>query len=204
MAGTGPNKQAAPDPWDIGFGAVMFGLALLALLVWFPQDIKGGFVETNHAGKLEPGDAFFPALLAATILVLSGGHLLGVFLRRRQPPSDMATGRLSRDNLVFLILFHAVVVAGLALMFWLGPITTALVNALSGSDLTYRQLVDTVPYKYVGYLAGAFLMTVSLIAWTEGKLRRSALFTVLAVLTACVLIFDVLLNNVQLPPNADY
>ncbi|MGI9382905.1 MAG: hypothetical protein ACR2PO_07105 [Methyloligellaceae bacterium] len=193
-----------PDPWDIGFGAVMFGLALLALLVWFPNDIKGGFVETNHAGKLEPGDAFFPGLLVTGILVLSGCQLLSAILNRRQPPSGQADGKLSRDNLIFLILFHGIVATGLVLMFWLGPITTAIVNALSGGDVTYRQLVDTAPYKYVGYLAGALLITASLIAWAEGRLRPGALLTVLAVLAASILVFDVLLTNVQLPPNADY
>lgn len=199
---TGPTGKAAPDPWDIGFGAVVFGLALLALLVWFPNDIKGGFVETNHAGKLEPGDAFFPVLLTVAILLLSGCQVLVALLARRR--ASASAGRLTRANLVFLILFHVIVVAGLALMFWLGPIVVALANALSGSELTYRQLVDTAPYKYVGYLAGAFVITTGLIAWAEGRLRRSAVLTVLAVLAVSVLVFDVLLTNVQLPPNADY
>ena len=194
----------APDPWDIGFGAALFGLALFALFVWFPNDITGGFVETNFIGKTEPGDAFFPVLLAGTILVLSGFHFLRALFSHKHRNTAAPSGRLTRANIVFLVLFHAIVIAGLAVMYWLGPLTASLANLAGITDLTYRQLVDTVPYKYVGYIAGAFLMTASLIRWTEGGLRRRSLFTVLAVIAGSILVFDVLLNNVQLPPNADY
>lgn len=44
--------------WDIGIG--LFGLlfAILALTVWFPNDIKGDFVELTRAGRPEPGMRF--------------------------------------------------------------------------------------------------------------------------------------------------
>lgn len=200
----GFKNNAAPDPWDIGFGAVLFVLALLALFAWFPLDIRGGFVETDHAGKLAPGDAFFPVILTCTILVLAGLSVIGNLLWRRQQDDDASSGGLTRANLVFLAAFHAIVVAGLAIMYWLGPLVVALLDALGTMDLTYRQLVDTAPYKYIGYAAGGFLMTAGLIAWSEGRLTRRAVFTVLTVIAACVVIFDVLLINVQLPPNADY
>ena len=204
MKKAGSEYNAAPDPWDTGFGAALFVLALLALLVWFPNDITGGFVETNFVGKIEPGDAFFPVLLAGTILVLSGFHFLRAMFSRGARDSAARSGRLTRENLRFLVLFHIIVIAGLAVMYWLGPLTVSLANLAGITDLSYRQLVDTVPYKYVGYVAGGFLMTASLITWTEGGLQRRSLFTVLAVIAASILVFDVLLNNVQLPPNADY
>ncbi|MHA1165518.1 MAG: hypothetical protein ACTSP0_08060 [Alphaproteobacteria bacterium] len=204
MKKAGSENNVAPDPWDIGFGAALFTLALLALLVWFPNDIKGGFVETNFVGKTEPGDAFFPVLLAGTILVLSGFHLLRGLFSRRASASAARSGRLTRENFIFLALFHLIVITGLAMMYWLGPLTVSLANLAGITDLAYRQLVDTVPYKYVGYVAGAFVMTASLITWTEGGLRRRSLFTILLVIAGSILVFDVLLTNVQLPPNADY
>ena len=151
MKKAGSENNVAPDLWDIGFGAALFGLALLALLVWFPYDIQGGFVEINFVGKTEPGDAFFPVLLAGTILVLSGFHFLrALFSRGVNAPAERS-GRLTRENFIFLALFLLIVITGLAMMYWLGPLTASLANLAGITDLTYRQLVDTVPYKYVGY-----------------------------------------------------
>ena len=204
MGGKAQKTQAAPDPWDIGFGAVLFIFALFSLLIWFPLDIRGSFVETDHAGKLEPGDAFFPVLLAGAILLLSAIHIFKALILRRQPTQTDAQGRLTRDDLVFLVLFNVAVVCGLTLMYWLGPLTIAAANFVMGTDLTYRHLVDTVPYKYVGYCVGGFVMTASLIAWAEAGLRWRAVVAVLTVISAAIIVFDILLINVQLPPNADY
>ncbi len=204
MGGKAQKTEAAPDPWDIGFGAALFVFALLALFVWFPNDIRGGFVELDHAGKREPGDAFFPVLLTGAILVLSATHVLKSLLLRRRSDESETAARLSRDDLVFLVLFNLLVCAGLAAMYWLGPLAVAVAGFFSGSDLTYRQLVDTVPYKYIGYGIGGFVMTATLIAWAEAGLRWQAILAVVTVIAASIIVFDVLLFNVQLPPNADY
>ena len=198
------NTKAASDPWDIGFGAVLFLLALGALLIWFPSDIRGGFLDVDHAGKPEPGDAFFPVLLAGAILLLSAIHVVKALLLNRQRVTEEQQGRLTRDDLIFLVLFNAIVVISLAAMFWLGPLATFAVNFFTGKELTYRQLVDTVPYKYIGYCVGGFVMTASLIGWAEAGLRWRAVLSVVAVITASIVVFDILLFNVQLPPNADY
>lgn len=204
MKRTVSDKRSVPDPWDIGFGAVLFGLSLLALFVWFPLDIRGGFIEINHVGKPEPGDAFFPILLTSVILALSGFHILKSFFFASGIGDGQASGRLSRSNVVFLVLFHAIVVTGLALMYWLGPLIVALMSSASETELTYRQLVDTIPYKYIGYAVGGMLMTGTLIFWAEGRFAWNRLVIVALVIVASICIFDGLLNNVQLPPNADY
>jgi len=61
---TTKNQRPVRDPWNIGFGAVASIAALIALFIWIPYDIKGGFIEINQIGKPEPGDAFFPIILA--------------------------------------------------------------------------------------------------------------------------------------------
>ncbi|MDA7948369.1 MAG: hypothetical protein MPJ78_12950 [Hyphomicrobiaceae bacterium] len=204
MGGKTQKTEAAPDPWDIGFGAALFVFALVALFIWFPNDIRGGFVETDHAGKIEPGDAFFPVLLACAILALSATHVLKVLLLQRHTGEDGAHAGLSRDDLMFLVLFNLVVVCGLAAMYWLGPLAVSIANAISGNELTYRQMVDTFPYKYIGYGVGGFIMTASLIAWAEAGLRWQAIVAVMSVIAVSIVVFDILLINVQLPPNADY
>ena len=175
---------------------------LLTLVLWIPNDIVGDFIDTGPTGRPEPGDAFFPALLAGTLLILSTIQLLGAFLARGAPAP--AAGKLTRDNFKFLIGFYAIVLAGLAVMYGFGPLTVKVLRLAGAMDATYRQLVDTVPYKYLGYLAGGFCMTTGLIYRAEGRLRWRAVFAVVAVITLSVLIFDVLLTNVQLPPNADF
>ncbi len=201
-----PGRRA-PNPWDTGFGAALLALSLLALLVWFPNDIKGGFIEQGLAGKPIPGDAFFPVLLASALAALAALQmvlaLLGRGTRPPGPGTDPQAGRLTAGNLRFLAVFHVLVLTGIGLMYWLGPAAVAAMNTLGVLDLDYRQLSDSAPYKYLGYLAGGFLMTAGLIAFAEGQLRRRALLTVAVVLALAVLLFDVALTNVLLPPNAD-
>jgi hypothetical protein len=207
VAPTGASARRAPDPWDIGFGAVLLAASLAALLVWFPNDITGGFVEAGFGGRREPGDAFFPVLLASALAGLAAVHVVLALLGRGQRPpgpgADPESGRLTPRNLAFFAGFHAIVLAGLALMYGLGPLAVSLAKSVGLVDLDYRQLADSAPWKYLGYLAGGFVMTAGLIALVEGRLRRRAVLTVLIVLALAVLLFDVALTNVQLPPNAD-
>lgn len=198
------SKRSALDPWDIGFGVVVFVGALLALFVWFPADIPTGFFFVNAIGREEPGDAFFPIILALLLLVLSVLHLVQSFYRSRQGNNAPATGELTSDNFKFLFIFIALMTVSLAIMYWLGPLTVAVLNSVGWLESSYRALTDTAPYKFIGYVVGGFVMTITLIAWTEGRIRWVAVVSVLITLTVAILIFDLLLKNVLLPPNADY
>ena len=201
MTPSADGRRPARDPWNIGFGAVVLVSALLALTVWFPNDIKGGFIDLNQVGKPEPGDAFFPVILASMLLVLSAAQLLGaLFGRKPQAPS----GKLTAENLKFLVVFYAIVLIGLTVMYWLGPLVVETLRSMGTIDQTYRQLVDTRPYKYLGYVTGGFIMSIGLIVWAEGGVRRSAVLSVVIVQALLILILDVLLRNMQLPPNADF
>lgn len=200
MAEPSQPHRTTPNPWDIGFGVVTLVAALAALFIWFPLDIKGGFIQTDLAGKPEPGDAFFPTLLAATLAILGFLQISTSLLAGGRTSSE---SRLSLENLKFLGQFLAIVAAGLAAMYWLGPLVADALGKAGLIDKSYRELVDTVPYKYIGYLAGGLGMTTALIAWTEGRLRPRAVAIVIAVLVVSVVIFDILLDNILLPPNAD-
>lgn len=201
---TSPSeKRVAPDPWDIGFGAIVFVGALLALFVWFPSDIRGGFFNINQIGRPEPGDAFFPILLASALVLLSLVQMALVLLRPT-PPDTAIQAKLTLDNVKFLGLFLIITASGLAIMFWFGPVVVWTMREAGLIDATYRQLTDTAPYKYLGYVVGGFLMTMTLIAWTEGRVRVLSVVTVSVLLALFILIFDILLNNVLLPPNAEF
>lgn len=204
MAGDDTRTAATPDPWDIGFGVTLMVFALVAILVWFPNDISGSFIETNQVGRIGPGDAFFPVLLAGAILILSAIYVAGLFLRKSRQPEPSPGGRLTLADLFFLARFSAITLVSLGVMFVLGPVIVSAMNTVQGGEVTYRQLIDTAPYKYIGYVTGGCLLTLPLIAWGEGRLRPRSLLVVATVITASILIFDVLLSNVQLPPNADY
>ncbi len=201
-----PAPNPSPNVWDLGFGAAVLALAAAALFIWFPRDIRGAFIDIGTGGNPEPGDAFFPVLLASALFILGGVHLVASALGRTSPPpdGDDAPGRLTLGNLRFFALFHVIVFIGMAVMYWLGPLIVDALNGVGLFDASYRQLVDTVPYKYIGYGVGGLLMTLVLVAWSEGGLRRRSLYTVAFVLVGAIVIFDVMLSNVPLPPNANY
>jgi hypothetical protein len=199
------SKNGAPDPWDIGFGVVVFLGSLLALFVWFPADIPTGFFFINAIGREEPGDSFFPIMLAVLLLILSIIQLgLAVFRARPANEDGTPTPTLTLSNFKFLFLFVVISMVGYAIMYGLGPLTVAVLNSVGLLDADYRQLTDTAPYKYIGYVVGGFLMTITLIAWTEGRIRRQSVIAVVLTLIVAIIIFDVVLKNVLLPPNADY
>ncbi len=204
MLSNDTSQRYAPDPWDIGFGVVVLVGSLLALFVWFPADIPTGFFFTNAIGREEPGDAFFPIILATLLAILSAIQLVSALFKNRTEDPSTAPAVLTLRNLRFLLIFTFIMAAGLSVMYWLGPLTVSLLKASGVVDADYRQLTDTAPYKYIGYVVGGFLMTIVLIAWTEGQIRPRSMLAVLITLTVAIIIFDVVLKNVLLPPNADF
>lgn len=186
--------------WEIGIGLSGLLLALIAVFFWFPADIQGAVIETTRSGKSEPGDAFFPVILAGFIAFVSGLQVLSALWAHGSDLECPNYPRLTGENLRFLCLFSALVLGALTVIYWIGPFSVWLTQ----SELGYRQLVDTAPYKYLGMVIGGFALTFSLITWAEGRIRaRSAVVSVLLLLLL-ILIFDVALTNIQLPPNADF
>jgi hypothetical protein len=201
MTASADNRPATRDPWDIGFGVVVLAVAVVALTVWFPNDIRGGVIVLGATGKPEPGDAFFPVILASLMGLLGA---IQVCFALFKPSARAQAGRLDSGNAVFMAGFCVIVGVGLALMYWCGP---AVVGALKSVGLTehdYRQLTDTAPFKYIGYVVGGFVMTVAIVVRAEGMVRPRALLAVVLVIAFLVFVIDGLLSNVQLPPNAEY
>jgi len=82
---------------------------------------------------------------------------------------------------------------------WLGP---AAVWALT-EDGAYRNLRDTAPWKYVGYVAGGTLLVAGLMALVEGNVTwRGVMIGLLATL-ALIAVYDLPFEDLLLPPNGD-
>ncbi len=185
------------DPWSLGVAAVVAVFALATLLFWIPADIETGVVETFRR-RTTIGDALAPTVVAIGMLAVAGLFAATELLRprRERAPFD-------GQSALFILRVGAAIGAGLALMVYTGPLTVDAINALGGDIGNYRQLRDTVPYKYLGYLAGGTVMVGGIVVAVEHRLTRSAaVAAVLAVLVHIVL-YDLPFDDVLLPPNGD-
>jgi len=183
--------------WDIGIGIFGILLAALLLLVWIPADIKGEFISQTSGGRAAPGDAFYPTLLAAFITVVAVIQLVLGLRRRSGDATD--TPRITLSNLVYLLLLAGILLVAYLLCYIAGP---ALAELLS-PGATYRELIDTVPYKYFGFFLGGFVLTAGVIAFTEREIRWRTVVVSALLLALLILVFDVALTNIQIPPNAE-
>lgn len=185
------------DPWSLGVAAVVAVFALATLLFWIPADIETGVVETFRR-RVIIGDALAPTVVAIAMLAVAGLFGVTELLRPRRESAPF-----ERQSALFIVRVAAAIGAGLALMVYTGPLTVDAINALGGEIGSYRQLRDTVPYKYLGYLAGGTVMVGGIVAVVEQRLARSAaVAAVLAVLVHIVL-YDLPFDDVLLPPNGD-
>lgn len=195
-------SSAGGNGWDIGFGIAVILLSGIALLVWFPADIGSGFLEKSLSGLMQPGDAFFPDILAGTMLVLGFLQCL-IALNRSRTARPGRLGRVSAANLAFAAASMAGLALVLAVMTFLGPAVVALMRDAGLIDKSYRALIDTAPYKYIGFAAGGFLLVFLTSSLLEARWSRRGFYTAILLVLILILVFDILLTNVFLPPNLD-
>lgn len=188
--------------WNLALGLIFTAFALLTLLIWIPNDIETGIVEKVRR-RVEVGDAMFPAVVATALLVV--GALLSITSAwdMRQGGSNDSDGRLTLANGRHLVWLITVVAISLALMTWTGPLVVAAFNAF-GADLgSYRELRDTMPYKYLGFVLGGLFLVCGLITAIEGRPRLNALLTAVGAVVALILLYDLPFDDLLLPPNGD-
>lgn len=109
-----------------------------------------------------------------------------------------------RQSLVFIVRMATVLVLGLVLMSYTGPLIVEALNATGAEIGTYRQLRDTVPYKYLGYLVGGFVLVFGVIRVVENRFSVSAAWVAIAAVVILVFLYDVPFENLLLPPNGDF
>ena len=185
------------DSWGLGLAGAFAAFAAATLGLWIPGDVESGMVETFRR-RTSIGDAMAPTAAAAGMLAAAVALGCAAALRPR-PAADP----LDRNSLLFIVRIAAVVGAGLVLMAHAGPLVVEAVNALGGGIGSYRELRDTFPYKFLGYVLGGAVMVAGMIAVIEQRLSAAALVAAAIATLALAVLYDVPFDDLLLPPNGD-
>ncbi len=189
------------DRWTLGLAVAAVVSAALTLGIWIPNDIESGLVETFRR-QTTIGDAMAPTMLATGIFIVALAMGLISWLRSRFGYKERQVG-LDRLSIEFLFRLAAIIVLGLLLIPYCGPLSVDLINALGGEIGSYRVLRDTVPYKYIGYFLGGFVMIFGIIWLIEQRPTRSAALVSLVAVIVLIVLYDLPFDDLLLPPNGD-
>ena len=179
---------------DSLLGLLCIAFALLLIAVWVPLDTETGIIEKVRR-HLALGDALAPTV--AGLFILVGGLMLAL-----QAAPDSAKAITSR-NLAFLARLLVLLIASTVLMRWSGPLAVTASNALTGGDLSYRLLRDTVPWKYIGFVLGGMTLVAGLVTLVEQRLTWRTLAIALAAVLVLIALYDLPFDDLLLPPNGD-
>lgn len=185
------------DPWGLGLAGAFAVFAATTLGLWIPGDVESGIVETFRR-RTTIGDAMAPT--AAAVGMLAAALALGCAAVLRP---QRAADPLDRNSLLFVACMAAVIGAGLVLMVHTGPLAVEAVNALGGGIGSYRELRDTFPYKFLGYVLGGSVMVAGMIAVIEQRLSAAPLVAAALATLALAVLYDVPFDDLLLPPNGD-
>jgi hypothetical protein len=197
------SSERTGGRWNLWFGLVVLGFAALCLTVWFPRDIGSGFLQENLTGRVVPGDAFFPVILVLLMVPLA---ILLIFsqLRGGTARGGEPVGGIGLANLAFLARAALVTILSLLVMNWAGPALVGITNAVGLTEASgYRALSGTFPFNVAGFFLGATLLTCAFLYITRHELRPRDGLIAASTAALLILLFAGLLDNVQLPPNAD-
>lgn len=176
-------------------GAICVVLALAILFIWIPLDVESGILEKVRR-RVEIGDAMAPTL-AGSIILIAG--LLLFFTHYR----ESGTGFLSAANLGYLFWLFVILIASLSIMRWAGELIVGLLN-LVGSELgPYRNLRDTVPWKFIGFFFGGTGLIAGLIYSIERRFNLRAIGVAISVTLFLIVVYDLPFDDLILPPNGD-
>lgn len=181
---------------DFALGLVVLVAAALAIFAWVPMDTGSGLVERVR-GRVNIGDAMAPTMTLC-VLALAGALLMLESFRK-----PVAESVPTFANLRYVGLLTGLFGLSVLLMRWTGPAAVFVAGALDLVGASYRELRDTVPWKYLGFLVGGTFLVGSLICLAEHRVTwRSAAVGLLAVL-ALIALYDLPFDDLLLPPNGD-
>lgn len=191
--------------WNIALGLFFATFSCVCLIWWIPNDIETGLIEQDRY-SVNIGDSLLPTVTALAILGLSGLLALQSFLQmRKEPQEDGALPQdkssLTAQNAVNLMVMALILLSAVVIMVWAGPLVIEMLNAFGLAEKSYRQLSDTVPYKYIGFALGGFLMIFGLIAWVQGQITWRAAGVALGMVIFLIVLYDVPFDSLLLPPN---
>jgi len=187
------------DAWTLAFAGVFAAISVLTLALWIPHDIESGIVETFRR-RTSIGDALAPSVIAIGLLVVSVAMGISAWLRPVPAPSGT---RPDRQSLQFIARLFCVIAVGLLLMNESGPVSVGLSSHLGWDVGSYRELRDTVPFKYIGYALGGFVMVFGVISMVESRASRSAALVSIVAVLVLIILYDLPFDDLLLPPNGD-
>lgn len=188
------------DRWTLGLACLFAALSTITLVIWIPNDIEGGLIETFRRQK-SIGDAMAPTVVAAGALIASIFMAVSSFFSRAEVRPRGRTPDL--QSLSFELRVAAVLIVSLVVMAHSGPLTVDLITGFGYEIGTYRELRDTIPYKYIGFSIGGFFMIFGLIGVVENKISTSGAIAALLAVIVLILLYDVPFDHMLLPPNGD-
>lgn len=195
--GRGRFTLRLTQDFALGLSAALFGAALIYIA---PIDSDSGLIEKVR-GRFSVGDALAPSAAGVVILVaglwVALSALWSLARAAGRAPEGAARGGLTLRNLAYLAALAAIFTAAFTLTRYAGPVAALAV----GED--YRLLRDTVPWKYIGFVAGGGAMIFALISLAEGRMRARRLALAVAVAAGVALAYDLPFEDLLLPPNGD-
>lgn len=175
---------------DMILGLAVIILALVALLFWVPMDTGSGIAERVR-GSYKIGDAFGPTVAFALL------GLAGLILVLQARKGSTAEG-LSYQDIGFIGMAFAIYFTALLLMRWTGPVLAGLF-----AEASYRELRDTLPWKYLGYVAGGTFMVAMTIMLASRRVSLGALVIGFVAALLMAMFYDLPFEDILLPPNGD-
>lgn len=178
---------------DATVAVVGIVLALILLVFWIRLDIETGLID-EWRRTIRIGDALLPTIGALGLLL--SALFVGVSVFRR--PDPVPSLKFSATFFLMVLAIHFVAII---LMLWVGPL---LVRLLTVEGVTYRQLLDTVPWKYTGFITGGTFMVFALKSLLERKMTLHSLWVAFVATVVIAFLYDIPFDNMQLPPNGDF
>lgn len=181
---------------DQKLGMFFLLFSVLLVFIWVPTDIDTGYIEKVRR-QISIGDSLAPTIAGAFLMI--GGLGLIVFggqAGETQEPTDLVA-------LGFAALLFAVYFVSFVVMLYLGPLLVSVSNLISGEELEYRLLRDTVPWKYIGFFFGGTIAIAGTISLLEGKFVLRTLLVALIAVFAIIAVYDFPFDDLLLPPNGD-
>ncbi|WP_424987017.1 hypothetical protein [Microbulbifer sp. S227A] len=178
---------------DLSVAIIGVVLSLILLLVWIRLDIETGLID-EWRRTIRIGDALLPTIGAIGVL----GSALWIGLSAYLWPDNEAGAEFSAPLLVLVL---GIQLVSFVLMLWVGPVLIAL---FADEGVTYRLKLDSVPWKYTGFLAGGTFMIFALKSLLERSFTLRSLGIAFLATAVMAFLYDVPFDNMLLPPNGDF
>jgi len=190
------------NKWTFGLAIFFIIASLISLFVWIPNDIETGVIE-RFRRQITIGDAMAPTMVAWGVLFVSIALLIDAILSSRAPRAS-ENSVMDAQSFVFFFKLTFVIVIALLLMLYSGPLLVEFLNLMNGESNNYRLFKGSMPYKYIGYILGGFVLIFSSIGLVENKFSTNGAWLSVIAVAVLTFLYDVPFDNLLLPPNGDY